>query len=37
MEDGTGQPVPTDVDPTRIYVYTENDVVTEIEGVGGGL
>jgi hypothetical protein len=37
MEDGTGRPVPTDVDPTRIYVYTEQDVVTEIEGVGGGL
>jgi hypothetical protein len=37
MQDGTGQPVPTDVDPTRIYVYTEQDVVTEIEGVGGGL
>jgi hypothetical protein len=37
MEDGTGQPVPTDLDPARIYVYTEDDVVTEIEGVGGGI
>jgi len=35
--DGEGQPVPTDVDPTLIYVYTEDDVVTDIEGVGGGL
>ena len=35
--DGEGLPVPTDVDPTRIYVYTEDDVVTEIEGVGGGI
>jgi hypothetical protein len=37
LEDGTGKPVPTDVDPTRIYVYVEDGVVTEIEGVGGGL
>ena len=37
MEDGKGLPVSTDIDPTRIYVYTEDDVVTEIEGVGGGL
>ena len=37
IEDGTGMPVPIDVDPTRIYVYTEKDVVTQIEGVGGGL
>lgn len=37
MEDGKGVPVPTDVDPARIYVYTEDDVVTEIEGVGGGI
>jgi len=35
--DGKGLPVPTDVDPKRIYVYTEDGVVTEIEGVGGGL
>jgi hypothetical protein len=37
MRDGEGLPVPTDIDPKRIYVYTERDVVTEIEGVGGGL
>jgi hypothetical protein len=37
LEDGAGQPVPTDVDPERIYVYTENGVVTEIEWVGGGI
>jgi hypothetical protein len=37
LEDGRGRPVPIDVDPKRIYVYTENGVVTEIEGVGGGL
>lgn len=37
LEDGAGKPVPTDVDPTRIYVYVEDGVVTEIEGVGGGL
>ena len=37
MEDGKGVPVTTDFDPARIYVYTENDVVTEIEGVGGGI
>ena len=37
MEDGKGVPVTTDFDPTRIYVYTEDDVVTEIEGVGGGI
>jgi hypothetical protein len=36
-EDGRGVPVPIDVDPKRIYVYTEDDVVTEIEGVGGGI
>jgi hypothetical protein len=36
-EDGAGLPVPADVDPKRIYVYTEDDVVTEIEGVGGGI
>jgi hypothetical protein len=37
LEDGKGLPVPIDVDPKRIYVYTEDDVVTEIEGVGGGI
>jgi hypothetical protein len=37
LEDGAGKPVPTDVDPERIYVYVEDGVVTEIEGVGGGL
>ncbi len=37
MEDGAGVPVPTDIDPERIYVYTEKGVVTEIEGVGGGI
>jgi len=36
-EDGKGLPVPADVDPKRIYVYTEDGVVTEIEGVGGGI
>lgn len=35
--DGDGQPVPIEIDPTRIYVYVEDDVVTEIEGVGGGI
>jgi hypothetical protein len=37
LKDGRGLPVPIDIDPTRIYVYTKNDVVTLIEGVGGGL
>jgi hypothetical protein len=37
LEDGRGVPVPIDVDPKRIYVYTEDGVVTEIEGVGGGI
>jgi hypothetical protein len=37
MRDGEGLPVPTDIDPKRVYVYTEDGVVTEIEGVGGGL
>ncbi len=36
-EDGKGLPVPADVDPKRIYVYTEDGKVTEIEGVGGGI
>ena len=30
-------PVPIDLDPKRIYVYTEKGIVTQIEGVGGGL
>jgi hypothetical protein len=37
IQDGVGLPVPIDIDPTRIYVYTENNAVTTIEGVGGGI
>jgi hypothetical protein len=37
LRDDKGVPVPIDVDPSRIYVWTENDRVTEIEGVGGGI
>jgi hypothetical protein len=37
LEDGKGLAVPIDVDPKRIYVYTEDGAVTEIEGVGGGI
>jgi hypothetical protein len=37
MRDGEGLAVPTDIDPKRVYVYTEDGVVTEIEGVGGGI
>jgi hypothetical protein len=37
LEDGVGKAVPIDVDPQRIYVYTEKGRVTEIEGVGGGI
>lgn len=37
VEDGGGVPVPLDFDPKRIYVYTEKGIVTQIEGVGGGL
>jgi hypothetical protein len=37
VEDGGGLPVPLDFDPTRIYVYTDKGIVTQIEGVGGGL
>jgi hypothetical protein len=37
LKDGEGIPVPIDIDPKRIYVYTENGVVTLVEGVGGGL
>jgi hypothetical protein len=36
-KDGAGVPVPIDVDPKLIYVYTESGVVSEIEGVGGGI
>ena len=37
MEDDKGLPVSTEIDPTRIFVHTEDGAVTEIEGVGGGL
>ena len=37
LKDGKGVPVPVKPDPTAVYVYTEDDVVTQIEGVGGGL
>lgn len=37
VADGKGQPVPIDIDLKRIYVYTENEEVTLIENVGGGL
>ena len=30
-------PVPIELDPNRIFVYTKNNVVTQIEGVGGGI
>ena len=36
-EDGSGLPVPIDFSPQRIYVFVERAVVTQIEGVGGGL
>jgi hypothetical protein len=29
--------VPVEIDLKAIYVYTEDDVVTQIEGVGGGI
>jgi len=35
--DGRGRAVPVEVDPTRVYVFVEDDVVTYIEGVGGGI
>jgi hypothetical protein len=35
--DGRGRAVPIEVDPTRVYVFVEDDVVTYIEGVGGGI
>jgi hypothetical protein len=37
VKDGTGQPVPIELNPKLIYVYTENDAVTQIECVGGGI
>lgn len=37
LEDGKGMPVPIEIDPKRIFVYTERGVVTQIEGVGGGI
>ncbi len=37
VQDGAGQPVPIELDPSLIYVYTEKEVVTQIEGVGGGI
>jgi len=37
VADGGGLRVPLQFNLRRIYVYTEKDVVTEIEGVGGGL
>ncbi|MEV0158292.1 hypothetical protein AB0H57_32055 [Micromonospora sp. NPDC050686] len=36
-EDDKNQPVPIEVDPTRIYVYIARGTVSHIEGVGGGL
>jgi hypothetical protein len=37
IQDGAGQPVPIDLNPKLIYVYTEKGRVTQIEGVGGGI
>jgi hypothetical protein len=37
VQDGAGQPVPIELNPKLIYVYTENGAVTQIEGVGGGI
>ena len=37
VEDGAGQPVPIELNPKLIYVYTEKGIVTQIEGVGGGI
>jgi hypothetical protein len=37
MEDDRGLPVPTEIDPTRIFVHVEGGTVSKIEGVGGGL
>jgi hypothetical protein len=37
LEDGNGQPVPIEVDPTTIYVYVKDGAVNHIERVGGGI
>ena len=37
VQDGAGQPVPIDLNPKLIYVYIEKGIVTQIEGVGGGI
>lgn len=37
VQDGAGQPVPIELNPKLIYVYTEKGRVTQIEGVGGGI
>jgi hypothetical protein len=37
VQDGAGQPVPIELNPKLIYVYTEKGIVTQIEGVGGGI
>jgi len=37
LKDGVGQPVPIELNPKLIYLYTEKDRVSEIEGVGGGI
>ncbi|MDA0138639.1 hypothetical protein [Solirubrobacter deserti] len=37
IQDGVGQPVPIELNPKLIYVYTEKGRVTQIEGVGGGI
>jgi hypothetical protein len=37
IADGEGQPVPVEINLKAIYVYTEDDVVTQIESVGGGI
>jgi hypothetical protein len=37
MADGAGQPVPIEVDPKLIFVFTAKGVVSDVEGVGGGI
>jgi len=37
VQDGAGQPVPIELNPKLIYVYTEKGRVVQIEGVGGGI
>ena len=37
VQDGAGQPVPIELNPKMIYVYTEKGRVVQIEGVGGGI